>query len=192
MRNQIILNFLKWVEIITQNFLFSPMQGCQVCKTKPAQWPIKILSHISKLKIWHSHTSYTPTVRFTVTIMHYAQNHYIEVIINTVCFHKAPNHCLLRTLHTESEIYDLLFCQSRPTKLLSVIKKNGSGLIFCIFTSEACILIGKDNKDGKKQTNAHKTHHLAQSLEEYNEKKYLNTSTSVKYNVCNMSNLRTL
>ncbi len=58
----------------------------------------------------------------------------------------------LRSLHTESEIfgrnyhtlknkYNLTLCQSRL--------HTGSGSIFCVFASVACILIGKDGENGK-------------------------------------------
>ncbi len=73
---------------------------------------------------------------------------------------------VLRSLHTESEIfvrnfrtlknkYDLTLCQSRlhtASKTFFRQKKIGSGSIFCVFASVACILIGKDGeyeKNGK-------------------------------------------
>ncbi len=73
-------------------------------------------------------------------------------------------------LHTESEIlvwnlrtlknkYDLTLCQLRlHTASETFVHQNkiGSGSIFCIFASVACILIGKDEeyeKNGKTHAN---------------------------------------
>ncbi len=68
-------------------------------------------------------------------------------------------------LHTESEIliwnfrtlknkYDLTLCQSRlhtASETFVRQKKIGSGSIFCVFASVACILIGKDEEYEKTE-----------------------------------------
>ncbi len=68
-------------------------------------------------------------------------------------------------LHTESEIffwnvrtlknkYDLTLCQSRlhtASETFVHQKKFGSGSIFCVFASVACILIGKDEEYEKRK-----------------------------------------
>ncbi len=70
-----------------------------------------------------------------------------------------------RSLHTESEIfvrnfctlknkYDLTLCQSRlhtASEIFVRQKKFGSGSIFCVFASVACILIGKDEEYEEKR-----------------------------------------
>ncbi len=70
-----------------------------------------------------------------------------------------------RSLHTESEIfiwnfrtlknkYDLTLCQSRlhtASETFVHQKQFGSGSIFCVFASVACILIGKDGEYEKTE-----------------------------------------
>ncbi len=48
-----------------------------------------------------------------------------------------------------------------PPKLSSVIKKFGSGSIFCVFTSVTSILIGKDDEYEKNGKNAYKNFRLS-------------------------------
>ncbi len=74
---------------------------------------------------------------------------------------------LLRSLHTESEVfirnfrklknkYDLTLCQSRlhtASETFVRHKKFRSGSIFCVFVSVACILIGKNEEYGKTHAN---------------------------------------
>ncbi len=50
--------------------------------------------------------------------------------------------------------YDLMFCQSRlhtTSEIFVRHKKFGSGSIFCVFASVACILIGKDGEYEKME-----------------------------------------
>ncbi len=54
--------------------------------------------------------------------------------------------------------YDLTLCQSRlhtASETFVCQKKFGSGLIFCVFASVACILIGEDGEYEKKNGKTH-------------------------------------
>ncbi len=60
----------------------------------------------------------------------------------------------LCTEHTLKNKYDLTLCQSRlhtASETFVHQKKFGSGSIFCVFASVACILIGKDGEYEKKR-----------------------------------------
>ncbi len=61
--------------------------------------------------------------------------------------------------------YDLTLCQSRlhtASETFVCQKKFGSGLIFCVFASVACILIGEDGEyEKKKRKNACKNFGLS-------------------------------
>ncbi len=55
----------------------------------------------------------------------------------------------VQNFHTLKNKYDLTLCQSRlhtASETFVRPKKFVSGLIFCIFASVACILIGKDGE----------------------------------------------
>ncbi len=61
----------------------------------------------------------------------------------------------VRNFRTLKNKYDLTLCQSRLHTAAETFvrhKKIGSGSIFCVFTSVACILIGKDEEYGKMHT----------------------------------------
>ncbi len=88
----------------------------------------------------------------------------------------------VRNFRTLKNKYDLTLCQSHlhtASETFVLQKKFGSGSIFCVFASVACILIGKDGEYEKTgKTHAKILENLALILKEFSPVTPKNTTAS--------------